>query len=107
MIFSFSATPDFDFLTHFARHIGASVAENVLPIPAALGEGYIRKLAFGPDFKITLHRYTLREDLVIKRNSSGQGNELITIFFYNNEEALEIAFNDNRYLEKQLQLNDV
>lgn len=104
MIFSFSATPDFDFLTHFARHIGVSAENNILHIPGNLGEGYIRKLIFGPDFKITLHHYTLKEDLVIKRNSSGLGNELITIFFYSNEEALEIAFNDNpqvRFSERE------
>lgn len=96
MIFSFSATPDFDFLTHFARHIHASVHDNLMQIPAALGEGYIRKLSFGADFKITLHRYTLREDLVIMRHSSGLASDLITIFFYSNEDALEIAFNDNQ-----------
>lgn len=95
MIFSFSATPDFDFLTHFARHIGGSVENNALEIPGDLGEGYIRKLNFGSDFKITQHSYTLNEDLVIRRNSSGLGNELITIFFYSNENALKIAFNEN------------
>lgn len=96
MIFSFAATPDFDFLTHFARHIGAVIENNVLQIPDGLGEGYVRKLAFESDFKITLHHYTLKEDLVIKRNSSGLGNELITIFFYSNEDALEIAFNNEQ-----------
>lgn len=95
MIFSFSATPDFDFLQHFARHIGARVQNDLLTMPEHLGEGYIRRLTFGQDFKITLHRYTLREDLIIKRNSSGLGNELITIFFYNNEQSLGIAFNDD------------
>jgi len=95
MIFNFSATPDFDFLTHFARYIGAPVHDGLLMMPERLGQGYIRKMAFGQDFKITLHHYTLREDLIIKRNSSGLGNELITIFFYNNEQSLGIAFNDN------------
>ena len=94
MIFSFSATPDFDFLTHFARYIGVAVENDLLKIPETLGRGYIRKLAFGPDFKITLHNYTLKEDLVIKRNTSGLGNDLLTVFFYSNEQALEIAFND-------------
>jgi AraC-like DNA-binding protein len=92
MIFSFSATSDFDFLTHFARHIGAAVENDLLLIPGTLGQGYIRKLAFGPDFKITLHSYTLKEDLIIKRNAFGAGNDLLTIFFYSNEQALEIAF---------------
>lgn len=95
MLFSFTATPDFDFMTYFARHIQGTVKNGLLVIPDRLGQGYIRKLAFGPDFKITIHRYCLKEDLVIKRNTSGQGNDLITVFFYNNEQALEIAFNDD------------
>ena len=95
MIFSFTATPDFDFITHFARHIQATVHDGLLVMPDHVGQGYIRKLSFGPDFKITIHRYWLKEDLILKRNSSGQGNDLITVFFYNNEQALEIAYNDD------------
>ncbi|GAB3899026.1 helix-turn-helix transcriptional regulator [Spirosoma agri] len=95
MIFSFTATPDFDFMTYFARHIQAAVQNGLLVIPDHLGQGSIRKLAFGEDFKITIHRYVLKEDLIIKRKSSGQGNDLITIFFYSNEQPLEIAYNDD------------
>ncbi|WP_089919798.1 helix-turn-helix transcriptional regulator [Chitinophaga rupis] len=95
MTFSFSSTPGFDFLTQFARHIGAPVHNDLMTMPAQLGQGYIRKLTFGPEFKITIHHYLLQEDLIIKRNSSGLGNELITVFFYSNEQSLGIAFNDN------------
>jgi AraC-like DNA-binding protein len=95
MLFSFSAIPDFDFLTQFARHIEVPLHDDLLIMPENLGEGYIRRLSFNPGFKITLHRYTLQEDLIIKRNTSGMGNELITIFFYSNEQALGIAFNDD------------
>ena len=95
MIFSFTATPDFDFMTYFARHIRGTVQNGLLVIPDHVGQGYIRKLAFGSDFKITIHRYWLKEDLIINRTTSGQGNDLITIFFYNNEQALEIAYNDD------------
>jgi AraC-like DNA-binding protein len=95
MTFSFSATPDFDFLEHFARHIEARTHNDLLTIPENLGKGDIRRIAFAQEFKTTLHRYILKEDLTIKRNSSGMGNELITIFFYNNEQPLGIAFNDN------------
>ncbi|MGF7218839.1 hypothetical protein GGR92_005018 [Spirosoma lacussanchae] len=96
MIFSFHATPDFDFITYFARHIQATVRDGLLVVPDHLGEGYVRKLSFGSDFKITIHRYLLREDLIINRHTSGQGNDLITLFFYNNEQALEIAYNDDK-----------
>ncbi|GAA4323353.1 hypothetical protein GCM10023149_24250 [Mucilaginibacter gynuensis] len=95
MIFSFSATADFDFLTQFARHVGVPVDNDTMLIPEALGQGYIRRLAFGADFKITLHHYTLKEDLIIKRNCFEGGNDLITIFFYSNEQSLEIAFDNN------------
>lgn len=95
MIFSFTASPEFDFMTYFARHIGATVNNGLLVIPAHVGKGYIRKLSFSPEFKITMHHYVLKEDLVIKRTTSGLGNELITIFFYSNEQVLGIAFDDN------------
>ena len=95
MIFSFTSTPEFDFMTYFARHIGATIDNGLLIIPAHLGEGYIRKLSFGPEFKITMHHYVLKEDLIIKRNTSGLGNELITVFFYSNEQTLGIAFDNN------------
>jgi AraC-like DNA-binding protein len=42
-----------------------------------------------------LHHYVLKEDLIIKRSTSGSGNELITIFFYSNEQTLGITFNNN------------
>ncbi|GAB3694756.1 AraC family transcriptional regulator [Spirosoma flavus] len=81
-------------MTYFARHVQARVQNDLLVIPDYLGQGYIRKLTFGADFKITIHSYLLNEDLIIKRNTSGQGNDLITVFFYNNEQTLEIAYDD-------------
>jgi AraC-like DNA-binding protein len=99
MIFSFNSTPDFDFMTYFARHIGTTVNQNMLVIPDYLGQGYIRKLTFGAEFKITMHHYVLKEDLIIKRNFSGQGNELITIFFYSNEQPLGIDFHNNQHVQ--------
>ncbi|MBO2012151.1 helix-turn-helix transcriptional regulator [Hymenobacter negativus] len=98
MVFSFSATPDFDFITYFARHLQATLTDGVLEVPETLGQGYVRKLAFGPDFKITLHHYLLQEELVIKRNASGLGNDLITIFFYNNEQPLGIAYDNQPHV---------
>lgn len=99
MIFSFTSTPDFDFMTYFARHIGVTVNDNLLIIPEHLGQGHIRKITFGAEFKITMHHYVLKEDLIIKRNTSGQGNELITIFFYSNEQALGIAYNNDAQVQ--------
>jgi AraC-like DNA-binding protein len=99
MIFSFAATPDFDFMNCFANHIGGTVNGDLLTIPEKVGQGYIRKLSFGEEFKITMHHYMLKEDLIIKRNTSGLGNELITIFFYSNEQALGIAYNNQQDIQ--------
>ncbi|MCX2483287.1 helix-turn-helix domain-containing protein [Pedobacter sp. MR2016-24] len=99
MIFSFNAAPDFDFMTYFARHIGATVESDMMVIPLQLGDGSIRKLSFGPEFKVTLHHYLLKEDLIIKRNASGQGNELITIFFYSNEQPLGITYGTDPHIQ--------
>lgn len=80
MLLSFYATPDFDFITYFARYIQASVQNGLMMMPDHLGQGYVRKLALGPDVKITIHRCVLKEDLVLGSTTSGQGNNLITIF---------------------------
>ncbi|MCF0075560.1 AraC family transcriptional regulator [Dyadobacter sp. CY261] len=95
MTFSFSATPDFDFLNSFARHIRAEVHDNVLEIPKHLGHGYIRQIVFGPDFEVTLHHFQLKEDLIIRRNASAIASDLITVFFYSNDEPLAITYNNN------------
>lgn len=99
MIFSFHATPDFDFMTCFARYIGAKVENDLMLIPGQLGNGYIRKISFGAEFKVTLHHYICNEDLVIKRNASGQGNELITIFFYSNQQPLGITYGNDPHIQ--------
>jgi AraC-like DNA-binding protein len=95
MTFVFSATSGFDFLASFASQIRAEVHNNVLEIPQHLGRGYIRKIMFGTDFEMTLHCYLLKEDLIIRRNASATVSDLVNIFFYNNDQSLEIAYNNN------------
>jgi AraC-like DNA-binding protein len=95
MTFSFFATPDFDFITQFAQHLQVPAHNDQLTLPEHLGQGYVRKLQFGADFKLTIHRYNLREDLVIKRQAFGGGNDQITLFFYNNEQPLDIAYTNH------------
>jgi len=95
MTFSFFATPDFDFITQFAQHLQVPAHNDQLTLPEHLGQGYVRKLSFGTDFKLTIHHYNLREDLVIKRQAFGGGNDQITLFFYNNEQPLDIAYTNH------------
>jgi AraC-like DNA-binding protein len=92
MTFSFFATPDFDFINQFAQHLQVPAHNNHLVLPEHLGQGYVRKLLFGADFKLIIHRYVLREELLLKRQAFEGGNDQITIFFYNNEQPLDIAY---------------
>ena len=94
MIFEFTAAPGFDFITLFSEQINVPVRDNVLEIPKSMGEGYVRKVGFGDDFRLTIHRYILKEDLIIKRNPAIQSNNVRTIFFYNNKEDLEVKYNN-------------
>lgn len=94
MLFEFTASPNFDFLTQFADLINVPVRDSLLEIPKKIGEGYIRKVSFGRDFKLMIHRYILNEDLVIKRIPDINPNTLRTIFFYSNEEDLELKYNN-------------
>jgi len=94
MIFEFTAAPGFDFITQFSELINVPVRDNVLEIPKTLGEGYARKVGFGDDFKLTIHRYVLKEDLIIKRNPAPKPNDVRTIFFYNNKEDFEVKCNN-------------
>jgi AraC-like DNA-binding protein len=94
MIFEFTAAPGFDFITQFSEQINVPVRDNVLEIPKTLGDGYVRKVGFGDDFKLTIHRYVLNEDLVVKRNPAAKSNDVRTIFFYNNKEDFEVQCNN-------------
>lgn len=92
MIFEFTTAAGFDFITFFAKHINATIRDNFMEIPNAMGEGYVRKIGFGNDFKLTIHRYTLKEDLIIKRNPSPETSSVRTFFFYNNKQDLEVKY---------------
>ena len=94
MIFEFTAALGFDFITLFSEQINVPVRDNVLKIPKTLGEGYVRKVGFGDDFRLTIHRYVLNEDLIIKRNPAATANDLRTIFFYNSKKDLEVILNN-------------
>lgn len=95
MILRFTASPDFDFITQFAEQIGMPIKDNLLEIPKSMGEGFVRRITFGDDFRLLMHRYTLYEDFVIQRDPALEMNDLLSIFFYNNEQDLEMRYNED------------
>ncbi|HEV2830435.1 MAG TPA: AraC family transcriptional regulator [Hanamia sp.] len=96
MIFEFTASLHFDFITEFSKRIEVPVYNDLLLIPANMGKGYVRKVTFGTDFRLLVHRYNLKEELVIKRNPAVIENDLISIFFYNNEQPIDLIYNEER-----------
>lgn len=94
MILRFTASSDFDFITQFAELINTPIKGNLLEIPNNLGEGFVRRITFGNDFRLLMHHYTLKEDFVIQRDPAVEVNDLLSIFFYNNEQSLEMKYNE-------------
>lgn len=95
MILRFTASSDFDFITQFAELINMPIKDNLLEIPRGMGEGFVRRITFGEDFRLLMHRYTLKEDFVIQRDPTLEMNDLLSIFFYNNEQSLEMKYNED------------
>ena len=96
MIFEFTSSFTFDFITDFSRKYDIPLRDNYLSIPASMGEGYVRKVAFGNDFRLLIHRYKLKEDFIIKRNPAVEPSDLLSIFFYNNEQSLDLEYNEEQ-----------
>lgn len=42
-----------------------------------------------------IHQYTLKEDLVLQRNASIERTDFISIFFYNNEQLIDLVSDQN------------
>lgn len=98
MILRFTGSFDFDFITQFAEQINMPIKDNLLEIPKSMGEGFVRRITFSEDFRLLMHRYTLKEDFVIQRNSAVEMNDLLSIFFYNNEQSLAMNYNEDGYV---------
>jgi hypothetical protein len=43
-----------------------------------------------------MHRYKLKEDFIIIRNPAIVRNDLLAIFFYNNEQPLDLVYNEEK-----------
>lgn len=96
MIFQFTSNPNFDFITEFSEEFGLRVEDDFLLFPPKKGEGYIRKMAFDNDFRLLLHHYKLKEDFTIIRKPSITRDDLISIFFYDNEHTIDLNYNKER-----------
>ncbi|WP_343670874.1 AraC family transcriptional regulator [Chitinophaga sp.] len=85
MFFEFIPTPQFDFLTQFAKKLNVPLAGDRLILPPAMGTGSIRRIALPPGLKLIVHHYTLNQDIILSRVGSDEPNDLVSIIFHSNE----------------------
>src|SRR6185312_3410827 len=85
MKFEFTVGRDFNFVPAFAEKFRVRVSGPRLSIPASMGHGFIKQIDIEPGFKSVLHHYTLKQSFHLKRMSSAEPNDLISIVFNSNE----------------------
>jgi AraC-like DNA-binding protein len=96
MIFEFTSKPNFDFIAEFSAQFKIPIRDNSIEIPASIGTGYVKRVEFGEGFKLIIHHYNLTKDFTIKRNAATVKNDLVSIFFYNNEQPIDLLYNDDK-----------
>ena len=96
MIFEFTSKPNFDFIAEFSAKFKTPIRDNSIAIPASIGKGYIKRIEFGEGFKLIIHHYNLTKDFTIKRNAAVERNDLVSIFFYNNEQPIDLFYNEDK-----------
>lgn len=96
MLFEFTSKPHFDFLAEFSKQFNIPILDDYLKIPESMGSGYVKKVDLSPDFRLVIHRYKFKEDFTIKRHASIGRIDLISIFFYNNEQLLDLVYDADK-----------
>lgn len=94
MTFEFSAQTGADFLTGFSEQFGVPMRGNELKIPAKMGQGNIKRIDLGDDFRLHIHQYSFRDEFVLKRTATEAAGDLITVVFYS--EAFPNNYLSNR-----------
>lgn len=98
MVFEFVPHPGFDFLQTFGEQFNLPVTGDTLHIPPALGQGRIRNINLGPEFRLFVHRYRLKEELVLKRRAAPLPNhELVSLIFNLNQEPVRLEARDQQF----------
>ena len=85
MVFKFIPDFQFDFLQEFARYMNLEIRDNSISIRSLLGTGYIKKVTINEKFHIVIHKYNLKEPLLLKRIPSADQNEILTFRFVSHD----------------------
>ncbi len=99
MTFEFSAGTGADFLAGFSQQFDVPVLGDELRIPAKMGQGNIKRIDLGDDFRLHIHQYTFREEFVLKRMAPEAVSDLVTVVFYSS------AFPNNFLSNREVSFN--
>lgn len=99
MIFDFYPDSKLDYIGKFAAQLGITHSDNFLQIPSPLGEGFIKEIHLESGLKILIHKYLLKEELIISRLVSKELHDTLTFRFISRESM------DKNYLSNVQVLN--
>ncbi len=78
--FEFEVGKSFHFATAFSEQFGIKAVNNRVPLPATLGDGFIQEVYLNNGLSLCLHKYVLKQELILKRKA-GDFSEGLTIKF--------------------------
>lgn len=67
MIFEFNTAGETTIMEALAAFFGSNVQDGMIKIPENIGKGYIQGYKLGPSLRVMVHRYVLKEELLIRR----------------------------------------
>jgi AraC-like DNA-binding protein len=80
VIFDFEAGKGFHFTSAFAKRFECQATGDRVLLPTLLGEGFIQEVYLDNGLSLCLHRYQLRQDLILRRHGTGAA-EVLTLKF--------------------------
>jgi AraC-like DNA-binding protein len=71
VMFDFEAGKGFHFTSAFAKRFDCQVSGDRVLLPLLLGQGFIQEVYLDNGLSLCLHRYQLRQDLILRRHGTG------------------------------------
>jgi len=86
MIFEFNSHERIGALRAFVKATGSTIiAKGHIVLPPSLGNGYMKGFDFGPNLRMMLHHYELKEELIYRRSRMGESPDTLTLAFHNTQ----------------------
>lgn len=80
VIFEFEVGDGFHFATAFGERIGVEAINDRVQLPSTLGEGFIQEIYLNNGLYLCMHKYKLKQELILRRKDSDSSEELTMKF---------------------------